>query len=120
MLPRVGTIIAMTRSALLRGILSSMLALVGLAPAASAELPSGFVYLADIDPTIAQDLRYAGAHNFIGRPIAGYEANECILTEKAARALAKVQTQLVPKKLSLVLWDCYRPTRATADFIRWT
>jgi D-alanyl-D-alanine dipeptidase len=97
-----------------------MLTLVGLPPATSAELPAGFAYLADIDPTIIQDIRYAGPHNFIGRPAAGYEAAECVLTEKAARALGKVQSQLAPKKLSLIIWDAYRPTRATADFIRWT
>jgi D-alanyl-D-alanine dipeptidase len=98
------------------------LALVGLSPAETArsQLPAGFVYLADIDPSIVQDVRYAGAHNFVGRPIAGYEAAECILTEKAARALARVQAQIAPKKLSLIVWDCYRPTRATADFIRWS
>jgi zinc D-Ala-D-Ala dipeptidase len=112
----------MTWSFFLRAFFSSVMALVGLSPSASApaELPAGFVYLADIDPSIVQDIRYAGPHNFVGRPIPGYEAAECVLTEKAARALAKIQSQLVPKKLSLIVWDCYRPTRATAEFIRWT
>ncbi len=50
-------------------------------------LPPGFVYLKDIDPTIQQDIRYATAHNFIGHPIAGYQAAECILTQPAALAL---------------------------------
>jgi D-alanyl-D-alanine dipeptidase len=101
---------------------ASVIALTTPCPAApiSTELPAGFVYLADIDAGIAQDIRYAGAHNFVGRPIAGYDAAECVLTEKAARALAKVQSQLAGKKLSLIVWDCYRPTRATADFVRWT
>src|SRR5262249_23679882 len=87
---------------------------------APAQLPKGFVYLADIDPTIIQDIRYSGSHNFVGRPIIGYEANEAIMSEKAARALAKIQAQLKPKSLSLIVWDAYRPTRATADFIRWS
>jgi len=101
---------------------ASVIALTTPCPAAPAatELPAGFVYLADIDAGIAQDIRYAGAHNFVGRPIAGYDAAECVLTEKAARALAKVQSQLAGKTLSLIVWDCYRPTRATADFVRWT
>jgi D-alanyl-D-alanine dipeptidase len=113
----------MTWSGFLRwSFLSSVMALAGYSPAeaAPAGLPAGFVYLGDIDPTIIQDMRYAGAHNFVGRPIAGYESAECVLTEKAARALAKVQAQLAAKKLSLIVWDCYRPTRATAEFIRWT
>ena len=33
---------------------------------AGAALPRGFVFLRDIDPTIVQDIRYAGSHNFIG------------------------------------------------------
>jgi len=105
-----------------RSFFSSVMTLVGLSPAtpAPAELPAGFVYLGDVDASIVQDIRYAGSHNFIGRPIAGYEAAECVLTEKAARALAKVQAQLAPKKLSLIVWDCYRPTRATDEFVRWT
>ena len=113
----------MTWSAFLRwSFLSGVMALAGYSPAASAPsgLPAGFVYLDDIDPTIVQDIRYAGALNFVGRPIAGYEAAECVLTEKAARALAKVQAQLAAKALSLIVWDCYRPTRATTDFIHWT
>lgn len=102
------------------GSLFSVLSLAAMTPAAPAELPAGFVYLADIEPTIIPDLRYAGSHNFVGRPIPGYEANEIILTEKAARALTKVQAQLATKKLSLIVWDAYRPTRATAEFVRWT
>ena len=64
------------------------------APAlAGSGLPRGFVYLRDIDPTIVQDIRYAGSHNFVGRPIKGYLAAECILSVSAANALAAVQTQ---------------------------
>ena len=90
------------------------------APAAGTKLPKGFVYLADIDPGIRQDIRYAGLHNFTGRPVAGYLANECVLTEKAARALSRVQAELAAKKLSLIVWDCYRPARAVSEFIAWS
>jgi zinc D-Ala-D-Ala dipeptidase len=58
---------------------------------AGSALPKGFVYLRDIDPTIVQDIRYAGSHNFVGRPIGGYLAAECILSESAANALETVQ-----------------------------
>ncbi len=90
-----------------------------MAPAGSA-LPKGFVYLRDIDPTIVQDIRYAGSHNFVGRPIRGYLAAECILSETAAKALAAVQKKLAGKKLSLIVWDCYRPKRAVDDFLAWS
>jgi D-alanyl-D-alanine dipeptidase len=90
------------------------------APAlAGLGLPRGFVYLRDVDPTILQDIRYAGSHNFVGRPIKGYPAAECILSVSAANALAAVQRRLSEKKLSLIVWDCYRPKRAVDDFVAW-
>jgi zinc D-Ala-D-Ala dipeptidase len=91
------------------------------APAlAGTALPRGFVYLRDTDPTIVQDIRYAGSHNFVGRPIEGYLAAECILSDRAATALKTVQGMLAEKKLSLIVWDCYRPRRAVDDFLRWS
>ncbi|THD52973.1 MAG: D-alanyl-D-alanine dipeptidase [Bradyrhizobium sp.] len=87
---------------------------------AGSAMPKGFVYLRDIDPAIVQDIRYAGSHNFVGRPIRGYLAAECILSEPAARALEAVQGMLAEKKLSLIVWDCYRPKRAVADFLQWS
>jgi D-alanyl-D-alanine dipeptidase len=90
------------------------------APALAGSLPRGFVYLRDVDPTIVQDIRYAGSHNFVGRPIKGYLAAECILSAPAANALALAQKKLAEKKLSLIVWDCYRPKRAVADFWRWS
>jgi zinc D-Ala-D-Ala dipeptidase len=87
---------------------------------AGSALPSGLVYLRDIDPTIVQDIRYAGSHNFVGRPIRGYLAAECILSVPAANALQTVQRKLAEKKLSLIVWDCYRPKRAVDDFLQWS
>ena len=55
------------------------------AAAQSQKLPAGFVYLRDIDPTIIQDIRYAGANNFTGRKLRGYEAAECIVKRRSAR-----------------------------------
>jgi D-alanyl-D-alanine dipeptidase len=83
-------------------------------------LPRGFVYLRDTDPTIVEDIRYAGYHNFVGRPINGYRAAECILSDRAANALKAVQGMLAEKKLSLIVWDCYRPKRAVDDFLQWS
>jgi zinc D-Ala-D-Ala dipeptidase len=87
---------------------------------AGSALPKGFVYLREVDPTIVQDIRYAGSHNFVGRPIKGYLAAECILSELAAQALRAVQGKLARKDLSLIVWDCYRPKRAVDDFLRWS
>jgi D-alanyl-D-alanine dipeptidase len=83
-------------------------------------LPPGFVYLKDIDPSITQDVKYFSHDNFIGRPIKGYEAAECILTKEAALALSEVQQKLKPQSLSLKIYDCYRPQSAVDDFITWS
>ena len=101
------------------GLALTMLWLPALALAGTT-LPRGFVYLRDVDPTIVQDVRYAGSHNFVGRPIRGYLAAECILSVSAANALALAQKRLAEKKLSLIVWDCYRPKRAVADFFAWS
>ena len=90
-----------------------------LGSATAADLPAGFVRLADVDPTIRQDMRYAGSLNFLGRPAKGYDAPVCIVTDKAARALAKAQALLMADGLTLVMFDCYRPRRAVADFVDW-
>jgi D-alanyl-D-alanine dipeptidase len=105
-------------------VIAAGLALIGSIPPApvlaGSALPRGFVYLRDIDPTIVQDIRYAGSHNFVGRPIRGYLAAECILSAAAANALETVQKMLAEKKLSLIVWDCYRPKRAVEDFRQWS
>lgn len=89
------------------------------ASAAAQEIADGFVWLKDVAPTIEQDIRYYGSHNFLGRPVAGYEAPECILTQGAAEALLAVQAELAQSRLSLKVYDCYRPQRAVDDFIAW-
>jgi len=84
------------------------------------KIPKGFVYLKDVAPSILQDMRYAGYHNFVGRPIKGYHAKACILTRQAAKALARVQTTLLKSNLSLKVYDCYRPQSASNDFMAWS
>lgn len=83
-------------------------------------LPADFVYLKDIDSTIIQDVRYFSHDNFIGRPIKGYQAAQCILTKETAIAVSAVQQRLLPQKLSLKVFDCYRPQTAVNDFIAWS
>jgi zinc D-Ala-D-Ala dipeptidase len=90
------------------------------APAAGRDgLPADFVYLGDVEPSIAQDMRYAGHDNFVGRPLPGYGAPECVLRRAVAFALSKVQAELAKSKLSLKVYDCYRPRRAVAAMARW-
>lgn len=83
-------------------------------------LPSGFVYLDQVDPTIIQDIRYATSNNFVGHPIPGYRKNRCILTTSAAHRLKALQKKIQSKGLSLKVYDCYRPTIAVKAFMRWS
>lgn len=102
------------------GVLCNLL-LVYVLPAQAAVLPPGFVYLSEVEPSIVQELRYRGYHNFVGRPVKGYEAaTGCILTREAAQALKRVQRELRKSSLSLKVYDCYRPQRAVNDFIAWS
>ena len=83
------------------------------------ERPAVFVDAATVVPGLIVEMRYTGSHNFVGRPIDGYEAPHCLLTRAAANALADVARDLVPRGLVIKVFDCYRPTRAVANFIRW-
>jgi D-alanyl-D-alanine dipeptidase len=88
-------------------------------PAGAQTLPGGFAYLRDIDPTILQDIRYAGVNNFVGRPLAGYGSAECVVKRDVGLALKRVQMELGSQHLSLKMLDCYRPARAVHDMVLW-
>ena len=96
------------------------IALVTIASAAQAQpLPGGFVYLRDIDASIIQDIRYATANNFVGRPLSGYGAGECVVKREVGLRLKAVQQELAAQSVSLKMFDCYRPARASLDMFRW-
>ncbi len=82
-------------------------------------LPESFSYVRDVAPSIIQEMRYTTAFNFVGERIDGYEASECILTTRAAMALADAQEELEADGYSLKVYDCYRPQRAVDHFVRW-
>ncbi|MEU5962394.1 M15 family metallopeptidase [Micromonospora parva] len=88
-------------------------------PSGAAALP-GFVVLSDVDPRIHADIRYATAHNFVGRPITGYREPLCLLTRQAAEALRRVQDAALATGHSLKVYDCYRPQPAVDDFVAWS
>src|SRR5262249_48107795 len=86
---------------------------------AHAQLPAGFVDAAAVIPGLVVDMRYFSDNNFVGQRIDGYEAARCLLTARAGNALAGVERSLAARGLGLKVFDCYRPTRAVAHFIRW-
>ena len=91
------------------------------APTAAAQptAPQDFVSLADVDPTILQEIRYFTPHNFTGDPVDGYLAPMCILTRSAAEALRRAQQEFLEAGHTLKVYDCYRPQRAVNDFVAW-
>ena len=90
-----------------------------IAPAQAQNLPGGFGYLRDIDPSVIQDIRYAGSNNFMGRPLAGYGAGECVVKREVGLALKAIQQELARQKWSLKMFDCYRSARASHDMVLW-
>ena len=99
---------------------TAMIFLSGPSPTVAQTLPPGFVDAATVVPGLVVEMRYAGEHNFVGAPVAGYEKPICILTKEAAAALAKAQIALVSSGVGLKVFDCYRPARAVAHFLRWS
>jgi D-alanyl-D-alanine dipeptidase len=98
---------------------AALIAMLGTTGAGAQERPAAFVDAATVVPGLIVEARYAGAHNFVGRPIDGYEAPHCLLTRAAADALANVARDLKSSGLVIKAFDCYRPTRAVANFVRW-
>jgi zinc D-Ala-D-Ala dipeptidase len=88
-------------------------------PAHASQRVAMLVDAGTVIPGLVIDIRYAGSHNFVGRPIDGYHASRCLLTQSAADALAKVARDVATRGLVIKVFDCYRPARAVADFVRW-
>ncbi|CAI8336303.1 MAG: D-alanyl-D-alanine dipeptidase [Flavobacterium sp. SCGC AAA160-P02] len=84
-----------------------------------SQIPEGFSYLSDVDASIQSDLRYISSNNFIGKPIDGYLKNKVIISTPAAKALKKVQSNLLLFGLSLKIFDGYRPQQSVDHFVRW-
>ncbi len=87
--------------------------------AQETQIPSGFVDVKTVVPSIILDLRYFTSHNFVGTAIDGYVTPKCIISKPAAEALAKVQEELLAFSLSLKIYDAYRPQTAVDHFVRW-
>src|SRR5437868_15382257 len=104
---------------LVKAIVIALAAAAGASQASAQGLPGGFAYLRDIDPTIIQDIRYAGSNNFVGRPLRGYEAAECVVKREVGLALQSIQQELAAQNLTLKMLDCYWPARAVADTVAW-
>ncbi|WP_084524047.1 M15 family metallopeptidase [Adhaeribacter aquaticus] len=72
------------------------------------------VELTQLDSTLHLDIRYATNNNFVGRPV--YTEARAFLQRPAAEALVKVNKELKPLGLGLVIFDGYRPWSVTKLF----
>jgi D-alanyl-D-alanine dipeptidase len=52
--------------------------------------------------------------------MAGYRAGECVVKREVALRLKAIQHELARRKLSLKMFDCYRPARASMDMVKWS
>ncbi|HZS64588.1 MAG TPA: M15 family metallopeptidase [Xanthobacteraceae bacterium] len=104
----------------MRTVLCFLFIVFAASPAAAQPRPASFVDAAAFVPGLIVDMRYAGSNNFVGRPIDGYERPVCLLSRQAASALAQVARDVAAQGLRLKVFDCYRPTRAVAHFLRWS
>jgi len=94
----------------------------GTPPAVSpARTPAeaGLTDIRSLVPDMAETIHYAGSDNFTGAPVEGYDAPKCLLRTAAAQALTAVEQDLRRQGYRLHVWDCYRPVRSVAAFVRW-
>lgn len=89
-------------------------------PAPVYQLPDGFCYVHDVIDDVLLDIRYAGEHNFVGKPIDGYLAPYAVMTAEAADALKKAADTFREMGYRLKIFDAYRPQSAVKHFVRWS
>ncbi|PRQ07439.1 D-alanyl-D-alanine dipeptidase [Enhygromyxa salina] len=83
------------------------------------EPPAGLV---DLRVEIRSAIVVAGYHradNFTGAPLPGYEAAGAWLEAEAAEALALAASRLEADGLRLIIYDAYRPRRASQAMVDW-
>ncbi len=82
--------------------------------------PPGFVRLSEALPGVVLAPRYGTADNFTGAPLPGYGAPQLWARSEAAAALAQVRELLAQDGLDIIIYDAYRPRRASAAMVAWT
>lgn len=83
-------------------------------------LQNSLIDIKALSPNIQLDMRYASTDNFTGHKVAGYLTAKCLLHKPVAEALKNVEQHLQKSGYGLIIYDCYRPTIAVDDFMRWT
>ena len=80
----------------------------------NATRAADLVELVKLDPTIKLDIRYAGANNFLGKPV--YKEARAFLQRPAADGLLAAHKELAKSGYGLLIHDGYRPWAITKLF----
>jgi len=88
-------------------------------PTKLATPPEGFVSLHEVVPHVILDIRYAGEDNFTAAALPGYGAPGAWLHADAAAALTRVAEGIAADGLGLLVFDAYRPARASQAMVDW-
>jgi D-alanyl-D-alanine dipeptidase len=83
-------------------------------------MEGNFVFVDELVPGVRWDAKYATWDNFTGRPVDGYLANRIVGTRSLCAALEKARRKAESLSFGLLLWDGYRPQRATDCFLHWS
>lgn len=75
---------------------------------------SDLVDLAELDPTIKLDIRYASTNNFTGAVF--YQQPKAFMQRPAAEAVVRANAKLKKQGLGLLVHDAYRPWHVTKMF----
>jgi len=74
------------------------------------------IELKEIIPYLRYDLKYASNQNFTGKRVYPKNTQSSYLVKEAAQSLKNIAKELEAKNLGLLIWDAYRPYRATVKF----
>ena len=69
--------------------------------------------------TVRLDIRYASTDNFTGAVLPGYHKAKAWLIEDCRLPFERAHKWLNAKGLGLIVWDAYRPRKATLAMLEW-
>jgi D-alanyl-D-alanine dipeptidase len=78
------------------------------------------VFIDEYVAGIRWDSKYATSDNFTGAPVDGYQVNRIAGTRALCDALEAANARAGALGFGLLVWDGYRPQRATEAFVRWS
>jgi zinc D-Ala-D-Ala dipeptidase len=81
--------------------------------------PPELVDIVAFVPYVRLSIGYATADNFTGAPLPGYGAAAAWLHPAATDGLAQVALELAQDGIGLVVFDAYRPRRASVAMVAW-